>query len=364
MTAPSPLLAGEPVLAGDVGRIAVLRALPGLGDLLCAVPALRAIRREHPRARVTLVGLPSASWLLDRYPDLVDDLLVLEGVAGLPEVEADADAAVRFVADARARRFDLALQLHGSGVVTNAVTTLLGARRQVTAHPAGEPPPSNPSIPYPDDVHEVHRLLAVAAAAGCPPVGDEVRMPVHGADRVAARALLGDPSSASPRPHACLHPGASRPENRWPPERFAAVGDALVAAGHRVVLTGTAGERPVVAAVAAAMAGPAADTCGRTSLGTLAALFAGAGVVVSNDTGAAHLAAAVRAPSVVVFPADGDPARWAPLDDNLHARVAARRVAGSGPTEDLWPPTAAVVDAAMRQLARRVAAPGPDEEDP
>ena len=73
-----------------VERIAVVRALPGLGDLLCAVPALRAVRARWPAAHVTLVGLPAAAWFVSRYAALVDDLLVAAGVAGLPEIEPDA----------------------------------------------------------------------------------------------------------------------------------------------------------------------------------------------------------------------------------------------------------------------------------
>src|SRR5690606_4039740 len=147
-------------------------------------------------------------------------------------------------------------------------------------------------------------------------------------------------------PIACVHPGATRPENRWPPERFAAVADELASRGHRVVLTGTDGERPLVARVADAMRAPAVDLAGRTDIGTFAALVADARVVVSNDTGAAHVAAATRTPSVVVFAPDGDPERWAPLDVDRHRRV------GGGPAPDGWATVADVVRA-LDELARR-----------
>jgi ADP-heptose:LPS heptosyltransferase len=337
-----------------VERVAVVRALPGLGDLLCAVPALRAVRSAHPGAHVALVGLPAAAWFAARFDDLVDELLVLAGVPGLPEVEPDPAAALHFFAEAQARRFDLALQLHGSGVVTNPVTTMLGAARQVTAHLPGQWRPPGTSIAYPEDAHEVHRLLAVTDAAGCPRPAEEAPMPLTGEDRAGAQALLGA-RGADRRPYACLHPGASRAGNRWPAERFAAVGDRLVAAGHRVVLTGTEGERDVVGAVSRAMVAPVVDACGQTSVGTLAALFAGAAVVVSNDTGAAHLAAAVRAPSVVVFPSDGDPRRWAPLDRDRHARVGPEPPRVGAPAgaaaPATWPVVGAVLDALARQLA-------------
>ena len=67
------------------GRIAVLRALPGVGDLLCAVPALRAVRAAHPGAEVTLIGLPGATWFIERFRPYVDRLLPLTAWPGLPE---------------------------------------------------------------------------------------------------------------------------------------------------------------------------------------------------------------------------------------------------------------------------------------
>jgi ADP-heptose:LPS heptosyltransferase len=337
-------------LAGrrSIGRIAVVRALPGLGDMLCAVPALRAVRAAHPAARVTLVGLPSAGWFVDRYPELVDELLPVEGVPGLPEVEPDPAAAVRFDVAAQSRRFDLALQLHGSGVVTNPLTTMLGARHQVTAHLPDHWRPPGTSIEYPARGAEIRRLLALVEAAGCPAVGEEIGLPVRATEQEEACALVAGPDGRRP-PYVCLHPGAARADNRWPARRFAALADRLAAAGHRVVLTGTAGERDLVAAVADAMATPPLDATGRTGVGTLAALFAAARLVVSNDTGAAHVAAAVQAPSVVLYPAGADRARWAPLDTGRHVGVS------PAPGDDPWPS----VDAATRAAAHHLPALAP-----
>ncbi len=328
----------------SVDRIAVVRALPGVGDLLCAVPGLVALRSAHPRAHVTLVGLPSARWFVDAYPALVDDLLVVDGVPGLPEVRPDAAAARRFFATAADRRFDLALQAHGSGVTTNLLTTMLGARRQVgAALPDGWQPPGT-VVAYPDGGHEIERVLAVTTAAGAPALGTDVPLPIHAAHRADAARLLGGNTPAG-TPYACLHPGASRPANRWPAEDFAALGDRLAGSGRRVVLTGGEGEAAVTAAVAAAMTAPVVDLTGATSVVTLGAVFAGADVVVSNDTGAAHVAAAVGAPSVVVFPTHGDPARWAPLDRARHRAVT------PGPGAGPWPTLAAVAGAVAAQLS-------------
>jgi len=87
----------------------------------------------------------------------------------------------------------------------------------------------------------------------------------------------------------------------WPPERYAAVGDHFEARGARVVLNGTAAERPLLAQVRAAMRAPALDLAGALSLGGLLGLLARARLLISNDTGTAHLARAIGTPTVTVF---------------------------------------------------------------
>ena len=112
-----------------------------------------------------------------------------------------------------------------------------------------------------------------------------------------------------------LHPGARDPARRWPAERFAALADALVERhGARIVLTGDAGEREIVAAVRGAMRGAALDLTGRTGLGLFAATVARLDLLVTNDTGASHLAAAARTPSVVLF-GPTSPEHWGPPAD-------------------------------------------------
>ncbi len=324
-------------------RIVVFRALPGVGDLLCAVPALRAVRATHPRAEITLAGLPASAWFVARYPDLVDELLPVEGVAGLPEVAPDPPAAIRFLQRAQGKRFDLALQIHGSGIVTNPLLTLFGARHQVTARLPGHWLPPGTSIEYPDGAPEIGRTLGVVGAAGCPPAGFDLDLPVSDDERRTA-ALLTEQVGVAGREFACLHPGASRRDRQWPAARFAQVGDHLADYGLVVVVTGSAGEAGLVRAVTSMMHGEAIDVAGRTGLGVLGTLYQQARLVVTNDTGASHVAAAVRVPSVVVI-GSAEPFRWAPLDRYLH------RVVTGDPSPD-WPDVHAVLKAVDEQLER------------
>jgi ADP-heptose:LPS heptosyltransferase len=112
-----------------------------------------------------------------------------------------------------------------------------------------------------------------------------------------------------------VHPGAAYGSRRWPADRYAAVAAALRSDGHRVVVTGSAAERPLATAVAARAGLPAAAVlAGGTDLLGLAALVAGARLVLCGDTGVGHLATAYRTPSVLLF-GPTPPAEWGPPPD-------------------------------------------------
>jgi ADP-heptose:LPS heptosyltransferase len=308
--------------AAPVRRIAVMRALPGLGDLLCAVPALRALRRSSPEAQIALIGLPAVAPIVARFRHYIDELLPFPGFPGIPEVPPDPPRLAEFLAAARRRAFDLALQLHGSGRTSNAFVALLGARRVAGSYPPDEPgPDSELFLPYAEDRPEPLRSLAVMRLLGIDAGDASPEFPLGDDDR-AEHMRLARRHRLEPGRYGCIHPGAAEPRRRWPPERFAEVADALAERGLRPVLTGGPDERALTAATAAAMQTAAVDLAGETSVGGLAALLADAAVTVTNDTGTSHLAAAVRVPSVVIF-SDSDPLRWAPLDGALHRPLAA-----------------------------------------
>jgi ADP-heptose:LPS heptosyltransferase len=294
----------------------VLRALRGLGDMLCVVPALRCLRAALPEAHVTLVGLPGARWMQERFPGYLDDFLEFPGFPGIPEVPVDTRRLPEILAAVQGR-FDLALQMHGSGSNSNSFTLLLGARISAGFYlPALWCPSPEHFAPYPAHLQEVRRWLALMEFLGAPTGNEALEFPVLPADRERLQAAWPGHRAG----YVCLHPGANEAQRRWPVERFAAVGDALADEGMTVVLTGTGAEREITSAVARAMRQEAVDLAGRTDLGALAALMQGAALVVCNDTGVSHLAAALKTPSVVIFAAS-DPERWAPLDGRLHRAV-------------------------------------------
>jgi len=295
-------------------RIAVFRALQ-LGDLLCVVPALRALRAAAPQAEITLIGLPWSARFVERYHAYVDDHLSFPGYPGMPESTPRPEELAGFFATARTRKFDLAIQLHGSGGLTNPLTLSLGAARNAGFYAAGQACPDRATFAlWSEREHEVLRYLRLLRQLGIPTQGQHLEFPLTGHDRAElAQAAPGLEAGS----YVCIHPGARLPSRRWSTSRFAQVADGLAAQGWTVVITGSPDERDLTQSLLGAMRAPAIDLTGRTTLGSLAALLAHARLLVCNDTGVSHVAAAVATPSVVIC-SGGDPHRWAPLDHERH----------------------------------------------
>ena len=155
------------------------------------------------------------------------------------------------------------------------------------------------------DIPEARRNLSLAQAAGFRlPPGDPGTLAIRG-PLPDARPLAGDER------YVVVHPGASVPARHPSADRTAAMIGALAAAGHRVVVTGSAAER-ALAGPGPGRPGRVVNLCGRTSLPMLASVLAHADVVVAPNTGAAHLAAAVGTPVVSLFAPVVPAARWAP----------------------------------------------------
>jgi ADP-heptose:LPS heptosyltransferase len=289
--------------------------------MLCAIPALRALRAGLPAARISLIALPWASQLLPRFGHYFDEVIEFPGWPGLPEREFDPSAVDEFKNRMHRRRFDLALQLHGDGSVSNEVMSALGARTIAGFFLDGEAPPGGDFIPYPASGSEPQRLLQLMAHLGFDPLSADLEFPLLASDYAdLRRTMAGLPEL---RNYAVVHAGSRSGARRWPTHNFAAVADALIDEGLTVVLTGSREEQPLTADVARQMNGLAFDLVGRTTLGSLAVLIDGARVVVTNDTGVSHVCAARRTPSVVVF-SGSDHRRWAPADAARHRVVLAR----------------------------------------
>lgn len=259
------------------GRVLVLRAL-GLGDLLTALPALRALRDWITSPSLMLAA---PAWLapLAIHAGAADEVLP---TASLGPVNA--------------WRPDLAVNLHGRGPQSHGVLLDTHPERLLAfRHPAV---PETAGCPcWRPDEHEVRRWCRLLEEGGIP--ADPSRLHL-------------DPAGLPPSPipgTTIIHPGAGSEERRWPAERWAAVA-RLARREARVLVTAGPGELELASRVATG-AGLGPDSVWTGSLLRLAGLVADAGCVLSGDTGVAHLATALGRPSVVLF-GPVAPAEWGP----------------------------------------------------
>lgn len=245
----------------------VLRALK-LGDLLVAVPALRALRRAYPEHRLLYAA---QGWLEDA-------LELVGGYELLPTHGLDVPIPIE------AGKVDIAVNLHGSGPESEARLAAVRPRTIVGHRTSARPGPE-----WMQDIHERERWTRL--------------LQWHGIDAEPDDFRLLPPALPSPCPGATvLHVGAAYGSRLWPEDRFAEVARTLSEDGHQVVFTGSSGERPRAVDVARLAGLPEAQVlAGKLRLAEFMAAIAEARLVVSADTGAAHLASAYSRPSVVLF---------------------------------------------------------------
>lgn len=284
------------------GSLLALRCL-GLGDFVTAVPALRALEREFAHHK-RLLAAPVVYRDLVRLAGLTWTVLASEPLRTPPW---------------RGPAPDVAVNLHGRGPQSTAVLRGLAPTRLWSYAPPGEAttgapderasrstPPRYTEAPWPGAVHDSRLWCGLLEWNGVRTVPTDMLWP---------RPADHDGELGARPATAVLHPGAKTASRRWPPERFALVARWLREQGLRVVLTGSAEERPLACRVAReAGLSPQAVVAGRTDLPCLARLVADAGLLVSGDTGVAHLATVYGTPSVRLF-GPVSPALWGPLID-------------------------------------------------
>jgi ADP-heptose:LPS heptosyltransferase len=300
----------------DITSIGIFRALQ-LGDLLCSIPAFRALRKAFPAARICLIGLPWQKILPEKFPSYFDEFIHFPGYPGLPEQDYAAGQFEQFAALMRQKQFDLILQMQGNGTIVNDMLSGLAPKYFAGFYPAGTRPLSPLFLPYPDRLPEPIRHLKLMQHLGIRSSGHELEFPVDPEDVKAWQRLPGDPAAQK---YVCIHPGSRGSWRQWPPDYFARVADACYQLGFAVFITGVTSEKPITRAVMESMHHPATDLTGKTDLGSIACLIREAALLIANCTGVSHLAAALRTPSIIIS-MDGEPHRWGPADRRLHKMI-------------------------------------------
>jgi hypothetical protein len=276
------------------------------------------LRAALPRARITLIGLPWAEQFAIRFNRYIDDFVAFPGHPAFPEQPVQENLVPGFYESMCSRNFDLALQMHGSGQVSNRIVSEFGAKA-VSGYVATEGVALDAGrfLEYPADGAEPLRLLKLTEFLGAPSMGMHLEFPLSAQDDHELDQS-GLATGLTAGTYICIHPGASIRDKCWPPQRFAEVADRLCDEfDGPIVLTGSTKETDLTAAVAAHMRNKAVDAAVPLSIGAMAALMSRARLLICNDTGVSHIAAGLRLPSVVIF-SKANMQRWSPLDQARH----------------------------------------------
>lgn len=306
------------------GRVCLIKP-SSLGDVVHALPVLSALRNLWPDAHLAWVVNRGLRGLLDGHPHIDEVIPFDRGTVGLGP--RGLSAFVRFAAELRRHRFDVAIDLQGllrSGLMTLATgarvrlglaTAREGATRFYT-HRIATPPQTT---------HAVDKLMEVVRILGGDP-RPHFLPSISAEDRAWAAGILQPVAT----PRLVLNVGARWVTKRWPPAKFAEV--AATAASERgvgLVAVGAPEDGGLVDEMIERLGGlPVLNLTGRTSLPRLGAIMEAADCVLSNDTGPLHLAAATGVPVVGVYTCTL-PAKTGPYGPNARSVVSRIWCAGS-----------------------------------
>lgn len=279
-------------------RIAIIKP-SALGDIIHALPVLTALRTRFPNARITWVVNRAYASLLSGHPDLTDTLAFDR--AAMSSLRGAIATTIALTTELRRRRFDLVIDMQGllrSGLMAWAsgapVRVGFATAREGSRYFYTHKLP----VPTRTQAHAVERMWRVAEAFGVGQLPKVFRVPLQPEAITFAREQL----MRLPKPVIAVAVGAKWPTKRWPPAHFAAVLEqAQTHFGAGCIFVGSADDTANAHAVLAHLRGPCLDFTGRTSLPQLAALLACADLMLANDTGPLHLAAALGKPCVAPY---------------------------------------------------------------
>lgn len=302
-------------------KIAIFRALQ-LGDLLCTVPAIRSLRQAFPQAKISLIGLPWARDFTRRFHHLIDNFIEFPGYPGLPEKAYKTEEILKFITQMQQENFDLIIQMHGNGTIVNPLIQTLGGKMEAGYWKEGNYCP-NPQtfMLYPGSQNEIKKHLLLMQFLGIEPQSLGLEFPIFKEEeKEFARNIkkwnlqIGN--------YVVIHPGARFEDRRWRASKFAEVADYLAGLGYQVVLSGVDEEKEIIQEVFKVMVYSVLNLTGETDLGQIGLLIQNAAILISNDTGVSHLAAAFKTPSVIVSRLQ-ESEFWEALNKNLHKVVQA-----------------------------------------
>lgn len=287
--------------------------LDAMGDVLMTTPAIRALKESGAAAgrarRITLLTSRSGAEVAPLIPE-IDDVIVYDA----PWMKAtgarlDAREDLGMIDRLRSRGFDAAaiFTVYTQNPLPAAMLCYLAEIPLRLAHCRENPYRLltdwvRETEPASSVRHEVRRQLDLVAEVGARAVDERLSLRVPAEARRRVAGLLDGLAIDRATPWVVIHPGASAPSRRYAPEGFAQAARRLAREAHcRVIFTGSDSERSLVESIRAAMAAPSFSLAGELTLAELAALIARAPLLISNNTGPAHVAAAVGTPVVDLY---------------------------------------------------------------
>jgi len=285
----------------------------GIGDAVVVVPALRSLRSAFPAARIALLGRPVQEEILRGCP-FVDEFLSEELLGSGNPLSALHPRFPGLLWRLRRGRFDAIVFLQhvasaGGALKYGVLARASGAPERIGLDTRGRGWFLTKKVQDEErpSVHEVATYLRVAEAAGARGGSSRTELWISGEERSRASEFLGPVEG----PLVCLNPGGARASRWWPAERFARVADELAREfGAGIAILGGRAEKGLARRVAGMMKTRALDLAGRLSVRELAAAIDRADLLISNDTGAFHVAAALGRPTVGIF-GPGEFKKWA-----------------------------------------------------
>ncbi len=297
----------------EASRVLFIR-LRNLGEAVLDTANLRALKRFRPDLQITTLVEAIYTDLYEADPDLA----AIPLTRGSQDKRSSVTSRLNIIRDIRQHKFTAVINLHG-GPTSAQLTFLSGAKHRIGAAHFRNGYAYNLRVPPSEEIlgrtnlHTVESQFGWFKWLGLPmETPAPIQLFVAPSQRTCAQKKLQSAGVDLHQPYAVLAPTNEFYTKRWLPERYAAIAERLIARGYQIVLTGapTAEQIAQVASVQAATSQPLTALTS-LSIGELMAVIADATVFVGNDSGPAHLAAAVKTPLVVLFgPASS--VRWRP----------------------------------------------------
>jgi lipopolysaccharide heptosyltransferase II len=346
----------------EARRVLAVR-LDNLGDVLLCTPALRAVKESLPGAHLTLLASPVGAQAGRLNPD-VDAVIEYEAPWTDPWRRLPHDSARerRMIRTLREGEFDGAIifsSFRQSPLPAAYLCYLADIPLRVAASIDGPGSLLTTRHKHPErPLHEVERGLDLVGSVGLTASRTDLVLRVPPAARHRLASALGERGVRADRPLIVVHPGCTMPARTYPPELYAEVADGLIEElGASVVLTGAANEGKLLRQVRDLMRSEAAGLAGELGFGEFCALVEKADVLVTNNTGPMHIAAALKTPVVALFALTNPPEQWRPwrvphrlLYRDVPCRLCYSRVCPYGHECLREVPPSSVVEAARELL--------------